>query len=308
MKLSADTLFNINQPQQCVVGDPRRHQYTLWTLRAREDVMGGMVQADGQRSVTLCVALRCNIPSAGEKYYSLWWISPTCSGLDNWAPDISFISSCVLEISTHSTWMITETTACVFVLGCWYLPLKQIAPVEFTSAVNIIFLQMWKKEKKKHFCQEVCNISKETAGGGLWYIPVTRSLSGPITACSPSAANSMLSLWELMRRFRACPWASFGPAVTKNNNGNNTSGDLANITPEYYICQNQISSLPVTLFKPAACRECDETHSCFDVLKNVSLLAVFQNLRGPNLKQVDERVWYLTHLSTYGCESACNPL
>lgn len=166
-----------------------------------------------------------------------------------------------------------------------------------------------KKKKLKHFCQEVCNISKETAGGGLWCIPVTRSLSGPITACSPSAANSMLSLKELMRRFRACAWASFGPAVMKHNNGNNTSGDLANITLEYYIRQNQISSLPVILFKPAACRECEETHSCFDVLKkNVNLLTVFRNLRGADLTQVDEPVWYLTQLSIYSCGSACNPL
>lgn len=42
-----------------------------------------------------------------------------------------------------------------------------------------------------------------------------RSLSGPITVCSPSAFNSMWSLWELMSRFRACPWTSFGPAITK---------------------------------------------------------------------------------------------
>lgn len=37
MKLSADTLFNINQPPQCVVSDPHHHQYTHWTLRGRKE-------------------------------------------------------------------------------------------------------------------------------------------------------------------------------------------------------------------------------------------------------------------------------
>lgn len=46
-------------------------------------------------------------------------------------------------------------------------------------------------------------------------VPVTRSLSGPITVWPPSAVNSMLSLWELMSRFRVCPWASVGPANDK---------------------------------------------------------------------------------------------
>lgn len=46
------------------------------------------------------------------------------------------------------------------------------------------------------------------------FIPVTRSLSGPITVWLPSAVNSMLSVWELMSRFWVCPWVSFGPATT----------------------------------------------------------------------------------------------
>lgn len=44
-------------------------------------------------------------------------------------------------------------------------------------------------------------------------LPVTRSLSGPITAWLPSALNSMLPSWEVMSRFWVCPRACFAPGA-----------------------------------------------------------------------------------------------
>lgn len=112
---------------------------------------------------------------------------------------------------------------------------KQTALVEFTSVVNVISFPFFFSSV---FCQEVRIISKDSAGGSwLVGVPVTRSLSGPITVWSPSAVNSMSPLLELMSSFRVCPWASFGPATTRTTT----------ITPagvwQYYREKNEIREI-----------------------------------------------------------------
>lgn len=84
--------------------------------------------------------------------------------------------------------------------GCWHFSYTQV----YFRNIHALNCMTWKWRKRLHLWQ-VADVS----------IPVIRSLSGPITAWSPSAVNSMLSLRELMSRFRVCPRASFGPAMTK---------------------------------------------------------------------------------------------
>lgn len=110
--------------------------------------------------------------------------------------------------------MIMKLTASVFVLGCRIV--TQISAIKPNCSCWVhICCQYCVFPNMKNIFAKRCAVfprKQQVADVG---IPVTRSLSGPITAWSPSAVNSMLSLWELMSRFRACPWASFGPATTK---------------------------------------------------------------------------------------------
>ena len=136
------------------------------------------------------------------------------------------------------TWMIMNMTSSVFLLRCWIV--AHISAIKLNSScwVHICCQYYLLSKYEKHFRQKLCSVSQETAGGSRWYsIPVTRSLSGPITAWSPSAVNSMFPLWELMRRFRACPWACFGPATTKT-----TTAKIPEAVWQYYTEIKQIKS------------------------------------------------------------------
>lgn len=131
-----------------------------------------------------------------------------------------------------------ETTASVFVLGCWIAaPISAIKPN--CSCWAHICRQYHLFPNLKNTFAKRCAVfprKRQVADVG---IPVTRSLSGPITAWSPSAVNSMFSLWELMSRFRACPWASFGPEMTKTTTSDYLKG-FGNITWKYDNHQNLI--------------------------------------------------------------------
>ena len=126
------------------------------------------------------------------------------SGSDNRAPRVRPLS-CL-------TGTIMKMTMSVFVLDYWNVAqISAIKPNGLPLSSHLLSIltlfQIW----KTFFCQELWD-SKETQVAAVG-VPVTLSLSGPITAWSPSAVNSMSSLWELMSRFWACPWASFGPVT-----------------------------------------------------------------------------------------------
>lgn len=106
-----------------------------------------------------------------------------------------------------------KITASVFVLGCWIVVHKSAIKPN-SSCWGHICCQYYLFPRLRNVFAKRCAAFPRKQQVAAVDIPVTRSLSGPITAWSPSAVNSMLSLWELMSRFRVCPWASFGPATT----------------------------------------------------------------------------------------------
>lgn len=130
---------------------------------------------------------------------------------------------------------------------------------------HLLSMLSFSKSEKNIFAKR-CAIFPRRQQAADVGVPVTRSLSGPITAWSPSAVNSMLSLLELMSRFRACPWASFGPAATK------TTARIPEGVWQHYMemLQSSKSNLPppVILLKSAVLREYNETHSRFAVWKS----------------------------------------
>lgn len=153
-----------------------------------------------------------------------------------------------------------------------YLPSNRIPPVEFTSVVNIISFP-----NMKNIFAKSCAVFPRKQQVAAVGIPVTRSLSGPITAWSPSAVNSMFPLWELMRRFRACPWASFGPATTKT-----TTAKIPQGVWQYYMEIKQIKSFSSGyIFKSAVLRQYNGAY--------LALLCENLNLHTGNSKKLSKQ-------------------
>lgn len=163
--------------------------------------------------MTYCVILSCVVFLLLAQNYR-WKILLHVMDLNYMAFTYTQVYNRDIHALDCMTWVIMKMTASVFVLACWIV--AQISAVKPNCSCWVhICCQYYLFPNLTNIFAKKCAIfprKQQVAGVG---IPVTRSLSGPITAWSPSAVNTILLSLELMSRFWACPWASFGPGMAK---------------------------------------------------------------------------------------------